>query len=521
MDEKAHERPVGEPQSADEPEPGASGDADWLEISAAVDEPPRAARSRLDKRRRTVLGVGIAAALLSVAGLAAGMLVKSPAQVAADARAPEASVITAEVVSERLSNTVVLRGDFTSGPPVSVTPTSVATTASLYGGTNAGGGTPILTRVMVRTGQEVRAAVPIADVSGRPVFVLPGKAPAYADMRPGESGNHIAQLQSALRTLGLYDGGDPRGYFGAATKRAVTGLYERMKYPVPITGPDTAQAARQARSTVDKLRRQLTGTGQGGASQEGGAEEGGTGGADTGGAGAAPQQSDQLKQQLTAAEKALRLAEAQDGPMVPLSEMAFVPELPARVTALPAVIGAKVAGPVVSLSTGGLRLTGYLDQTRGGLVEPGMKVEIVSEALGVSATGKVTSVGALVTPGDTAGGAKKDDAGQDAPPSATVNGGVPYLPLTLTSDRPWDTRFDGQNVRITIAAAATSGEVLTVPEAAVVSGADAVVTVTVQRRDGSQQRVAVEAGVSADGKVQVSPVEPEQLRAGDRVVIGQ
>jgi HlyD family secretion protein len=442
---------------------------------------PAAPRSRLMRRRRAVVVVASAAVLLSVGGLAGAYLVKSPAEVAADAGPPQASVITAPVVSQRLARTVVLRGDFSSGTPLTVTPTSVAATQSLGGGVNPAGASMILTRKLVRVGDSVSAAQPLVEVSGRPVFVLPGKTPSYRDMLPGESGSDIAELQKALEKIGLYHGGDTPSYFGTATKQAVTGLYRRLGYPAPITGTETRQAVEQARKNLARLEKQPK--------------------PDSG--------------QLATAQHALRTAEAADGPFVPASEMAFSPALPARVVALPTPTRSKVSGPVVSLATDGLKLTGYLGQSYQGLVKPHMRVEIASESLGLTAHGTVESVGALITPGDGAGN------GPSAAGRKLANGGVPYLPVQIRRTGTWNGRFDGQNVRITITAAATATAVLTVPEAAVTAGADLSTSVTVRRTDGSEHTVRVKAGVTADGMVQVTPVRPGQLRAGDRVVIGQ
>lgn len=458
--------PDAEPGQGDDRTGGPAGSGTVPLAGGAGTGPARSRASALARRRRGVLAVACAAALLSLGGLGGAMLVKSPAQVAADTGAPKAAVITAPVTSQRLARTVVLRGDVTSGATLSITPATVADTRALGGGTNPGGSTPILTRRPAHVGDTVGAARPLVEFSGRPVYVLPGRIPVYRDMLPGESGDDIAQLQSALSGLGLYSGGDARGRFGTATEKAVVALYRRMGYPVPVTpGAGTGDSERSGSGSV-------------------------AGGAAAGRA------------------------------FVPSSEMAFAPSVPVRVVGLPAAVGDKVSGPVVSLATGGLRLTGYLDPSYAGLVEEGMKIRISAETLGVSAAGTVASVGALVTPGDKAGAASDDPA---APPAsgAPANGGVPYLPVQVTREGTWDNRLDGQNVRMTITAAATAGAVLTVPEAAINSGADARTSVTVLRPDGSRHTVRVTVGVSADGMVQVAPAGSGRLGGGDLVVVGQ
>ena len=66
--------------------------------------------SRLARRRRVLIGVGIAAALLAVGGLIGASFVKSPQQLAADTAAPPSTVTTATVVSQVLTSSVQMRG---------------------------------------------------------------------------------------------------------------------------------------------------------------------------------------------------------------------------------------------------------------------------------------------------------------------------------------------------------------------------------------------------------------------------
>jgi multidrug efflux pump subunit AcrA (membrane-fusion protein) len=196
--------------------------------------------------------------------------------------------------------------------------------------------------------------------------------------------------------------------------------------------------------------------------------------------------------------------------MVPSSEAVFVPALPARVVSVPVRVGDAVKGPVITLARGGMTLTGMLDPSQGGLVTPGRKAEVLSEATGAHAAGTVESVGALVSPGD----------GKSGDTASSGSATSPYLPLTIRPDKSWTTRFAGQDVRITITAAATSTKVLAVPQAAISSGADTRTTVTVVDAAGKQRTVQVKAGVSADGMVQVAPLHG-RLAAGDEVVVGQ
>jgi hypothetical protein len=416
--------------------------------------------SRLGRRRRAVIGTAVAAALLSAGGMVGSGWVQSPSQAAADSRPPKASVLTAPVVRQVMRSTVVVRGTFSDGRTVSATPTAVAATA-----VSSQPATLMVTGVFTRPGRTVRAARALVEYSERPVFALPGALPMYRDLTFGEQGKDVAQLQAALRSLGHSTLPDTEGVFGTGTERAVTALYGALGYPVPV---DAAAAAADDSSATD------------------GAADGDT--------------------TAKPAKPAAETAHA----MVPSSEAVFVPALPARVVSVPVRVGDAVKGPVITLARGGMTLTGMLDPAQGGLVTPGLKAEVLSEATGAHAAGTVESVGTLVTPGDGKSGDTASSGGATSP----------YLPLTIRPAKSWSTRFAGQDVRITITAAATSGRVLAVPEAAMSSGADTRTTVTVVDGAGRQRTVQVEAGVSADGMVQVTPLHGG-LAAGDDVVVGR
>ncbi|MFE9857070.1 peptidoglycan-binding protein [Streptomyces sp. NPDC005780] len=480
--------------------------------------------SALTRRRRLVLGAALGAGLLSVGGLAGSVFVRSPAQAVADTRAPDATAITALVKRQQLVKTIVFRGDFTTGRLIPVTPTSVAATKGLDGSTDPGASVLTVTRVLTRQNDRVEAAHPIAEVSGRPVFALPGSMPGYRDLTPGLTGQDVAQLQDSLGELGLYAGGDTRGWFGPATKRAVVGLYRKVGYPAPVTGPETAQAVQAAQAAYDEQLALVQSLRTGGTESAGAGAGSGTAASPetSGAAGTAPPapagDDASARKRLAQARKARDAAVAREGVMVPLSEMVFVPHLPARVASSPTGVGRQIKGPVVTLAASGPRLLGYLDPLLGSRVRPGAEVEVTSEALGTHAKGSVASVGTLVNPADG-----KEKSETDGAPASAANGGVPYLPVIVTpaKGKEWDSRLDGQNVRITITSALTKSVVLAVPQAAIRSGADTRTTVTVVGRNGTERVVQVTAGVSADGLVQVEPVVDGTLADGDKVVVGR
>jgi hypothetical protein len=386
---------------------------------------PSRTPSPLRRRRRLLLIAACVAGLVSVGGIAGATLVRSPAQIAADTQAPPATVITAPVVHQVLSRTVVLRGTFSDGRTISATPTSLANMPKDAGGTRL-----VVTDVLVHAGGVARAGRPLIEYSGRPVFALPGAIPAYRDLGPNDSGKDVAQLQRALSSIGFGTGADPAGTFSDGTQRALKRLYSAMGYDAP--------------------------------------------------------RSDRVP----------------GGVMLPSSEVVFVPSLPARVVAVPVAVGDDVKGPVVTLARGGMELTGAM----GPADETGMVATVLSETTGDTARAIVAGVGKLSTGKGVAANGGVDDGA--------------YVPLQIKPDKPWPVAFDGQDVRITVSAAATQGAVLAVPEAAISSQADARTSVSVVVAGGKQRVVPVATGVSADGMVQVTPLNSD-LSAGERVVVGQ
>jgi hypothetical protein len=203
--------------------------------------------------------------------------------------------------------------------------------------------------------------------------------------------------------------------------------------------------------------------------------------------------------------------------MLPASEAVFVPSLPVRVVSVPVAVGDPVKGSVLTLSHGGLQLTGMLDPSDGPLVKAGTSVQVLNEATGAQMAGTIGSIGALVAPGDTSTPAAGNAGSQQ---QSTTNGGAAYLPLAIQPEGAWDPGLANQNVRITITAAASDGAVLAVPEAAITAQSDTTTSVTVQDATGGQHRVRVKTGVSANGFVQVTPLDGDPLAAGDPVVVG-
>ncbi|MFG1995518.1 peptidoglycan-binding protein [Actinoplanes sp. NPDC048988] len=455
------------------------------------------------RRHRFLIAVVVTTALFATAGLIASTRVKSPAQLAAEHGPPAPSALTAAVTEQVLRKSVVLRGTVAAESSLTVTPTAAQGASAL-----------VVTRTPARQGAAVAAGKVLVEVSGRPLIALPGAVPAYRDLRPGDRGGDVAQLQKALRSLGYADR-DPRGEFGPGTKRAVTRLYQKLGYNVPTTG-GAETTPRTAERAVTQARRAVSSAEEAAAQAESGltAARAATP-ADPGAVARAKQESDRAKETLTYAREDFAAAKqdqarlvATTGAMMPLNEFVFVPRFPARLERLRGGVGAPVTAPLVTLNTGKLAVRGILPPTEKSLVKPGMAVRLDAEQLNQRGTGSVTAIGAYEA-GGTAG------PGQD--PAAARPAGHP---LTVTPKPALPEGWLGQDVRISVDAASTGGPVLVVPVAAVSAGQDGGTAVTVLDASGGRTRVPVAAGLDANGLVEVRPAAGARLRAGDEVVIG-
>ena len=235
---------------------------------------------------------------------------------------------------------------------------------------------------------------------------------------------------------------------------------------------------------------------------------------------------DNAKQAHDAAVAAYAAVLAGSGPTVAQGEVVFAPSLPARVQSAVTSLGALDAGGAGEAASGGGRAvasgggaaapsaSGLVTLAAGrlvvattlhpgdvGLVRTGMGVELLDETTSTAYQASVSAISARLT------------AGSDGQLGyAAVVAADPALPASLA----------GANVRVTITAAATSGEVLVVPLAAVSSSSGGQTRVSLLRSGSSEPvDVAVTAGLSADGFVAVDPVAGASLAPGDEVVVGR
>ncbi len=470
----------------------------------------RAARMR---GRRWLTGLVLVAVTATAGGWVAGQSMLSPREVAARSQAPAATIITAEVVSEKITSAVVARGDIRAVDVVRVghgrlVPPGEGSDGAASDEGEAGAGDGVLTEVFAGTGDKVSEGQAVVEVDGRPVIVLAGAKAAYRDVKPLMSGPDVEQLQRSLARLGHYSG-TVTGVFDQRTKAAVSRLYEKLGYSTPDTDtesgedadPTAVQAARDSRddaaAALAHLERQRAEATTALAARR--KEWRKARRTDPDGAGPEPTYEGPSPSEIAQAERALRRARealaaetARRGAMVPRTEVVFVPRLPASVTQIGTATGYAPASPLFTLTPSAMVLTAQVAERQAGLLHEGDRVEVDLPGGSVSAT--IADISSSRTPGKV--------AIEVATPKS--------LPFSLAGD----------DVKVTFLAAATRGAVLAVPQGAISSDASGALSVIVEKADKSLIRVPVEVGVSGDSLVEVTPIASGSLREGDKVVIG-
>ena len=195
--------------------------------------------------RRTILAMVTAIAVLAAGlGWFAGQRIKSPADIAAEAQPPEASLITVPVEQRDLSSNIVMRGQvaFTESTDISIT--------------GSADGVAIVTRLPKAEGEQLAEGDVVVEVAGRPVIVLQGELPVFRSLTPTLEGPDVRQLEESLVRLG-FDPGPVDGIYDAATEAAVVELYRDAGYKADEPTADEIDRVEQARRTLREARTQL------------------------------------------------------------------------------------------------------------------------------------------------------------------------------------------------------------------------------------------------------------------------
>ena len=494
------------------------------------------------KRTRVLFGVLGFAAVLAVGGWVASLRIESPADVAARAAPPIPSPILVPVEERVLSSNIVTRGTARFGLPqsISIVPSALKAKAGL------------ITTLPVRNTQPQEGGVMLT-ASGRPVFVLQGKILAYRDLVPGTSGDDVRQLEEGLERLG-FDPGPIDGTYDERTSAAVAQWYASAGFepfgPTPdqlahiralerewaeaeknkvaaaaaAAAPRAVDAARakaeqakraaaaeiQAAMTVERPlnvrdRRQWEAAR---AAAEAKLESARAAAKASQLAGeveiqaALDAQKAAVREAKLGADRAARLAGDLDiarrklGVQVPADEIVFIPALPVRVGEVTALVGHEARGPVMSVTDNQLVIDSALPLDAAPLVKPGMQVAIDEQALGIKATGVVARVA-------------------DTPGTHGVDGYHIYFEVRVHKT---STPLAGFSLRLTIPIKSTKGVVTVVPLSALSLAADGKSRVQVDN-NGVLEFIVVKPGLSADGFVEVTPVD-RKVAPGKLVVVG-
>lgn len=185
-------------------------------LTASATRPHRSPLAGRSRSLAVIVAIAFAAAAV---GFFASRWVKSPAELAAETAPPPASIITAPVENRVVADTLVTRG----------TVGSVSTVNAIPAEAPAGVAASLITQIPARAGAQLEPGDVVIEISGQPVFFLPGQVPAYRNLSEGDTGPDVTQLQAALRKAGQSID-DPRGRYGPSTAAAVRALYTRNGY---------------------------------------------------------------------------------------------------------------------------------------------------------------------------------------------------------------------------------------------------------------------------------------------------
>lgn len=444
--------------------------------------------------RHPLLGLTMVAGLALVTGLGLSRLVISENQAAVDAEPPAYTALTAPVMLLPLQSTA----------PVDAT-IDYETSLALKPSAPNDGSIPIVTAIHAKQGDSVEAGSAILEVAGRPTFVLPGAINAYRTMGPGATGPDVAQLNQALRALG-YDVPQDGTSFSSDTQNAVEAFYRDRGYATTVVGREEAAAAEQglvaaeraeraASIALERAERELEAVSPKSSDRNT---------RDTAAVAAkdavedARQALEDASADLVQAQETLDAARSKAGPEIPVGEVAFVPSLPATLTAISVTTGADASEATFTLSSGALVAKATVSQAVAPKLTPDLSATIITtDGTQVEAT--------LLQP----------------VASKAQDTGAPTWEVTARPNTPLPDSLLQQPVRLLIQLETSEENHLQVPEAAVQTHADGRNYVEVAGEEGPK-RVEVAISGSGDGNVAITPVEgAPDIHEGDEVIIGQ
>ena len=313
---------------------------------------------QLRKPRRLVVGVAISVSVMAAVLWWAGTRIQSTSQAEALARSPSAAVTTVRAQEMVVRSTLTLAGSVSGGTTVNVPPPQLL-----------GNMTPVVTRVAVKRNGRVSGGTLIADVSGRPVFVLQGNFPMYRSLTEGMTGPDVAEFQAGLIKAG-YGVSDATGKFGESTAAALRDLYAAYGYTMTSSSSESTSPSPSTSPSAP-----------------------------------------------TSPSQALSVGQV---PTIPIGEIAFVRSLPAIVVTVNTPVGSiQAGGAIVTLSSGHLDFHAALPAVSAGQVRLGMRAVVTVQGSQRSFAAKVDSVPAAGSNSTnvtlrSAGPVPRDLAGQTA-----------------------------------------------------------------------------------------------------------
>ncbi|MFF6982637.1 peptidoglycan-binding protein [Streptomyces sp. NPDC008343] len=449
--------------------------------------------------------------LVGVGGWFTGSQMQSPADAAAGHRPPMAGPVTVAVERQSLTATVVAQGSVEYASPRKVALAGPVGSPDSGSG-DSGAGEAVVQRVTKApvAGKEVKEGDVLMQVSGRPVLVLRGTVPMYRTLGPGASGDDVAQLKRALARLG-YNSGTVNRTYGREDAAAVSRWYRSKGFHAQEPSFADRQQLGTLEAAVTTAQQALLTARNPDSGSEG--SEGSEGSADTGGEEGSLQRR-AAQQQLDAANAALSAFQAGYGTKIPAGEIVFLPDLPARVDEVSVKVGDTPSGPVGTVTSSKVVVQAVVPGNDAALLKKGMTARVETFD-GTKVEGQLVALGDDVPKNDArdetrAPGTSGGESG-DASAPVPVQISVPSGKLTKNANG---------SAKVTIEVGSSDGDVLTVPIAALHTSTDGHTTVRV-RHDTTVVKVSVEAGLSAEGQVEVTPSDGDDLEVGDQVVVGQ
>jgi peptidoglycan hydrolase-like protein with peptidoglycan-binding domain len=402
-----------------------------------------AAGVRRHRRALVIAMAGLVAVALVAGGWLTASAFESPAQRDAAASPPPSGPITARVEQGDLVRTTTLRATAQRAARAeAVVPAQEGDTA-------------VVTANPVVANGEVDAGRAVIEVNGIRLIALPGAFAFYRDLRPGDRGPDVDQLQRGLVAAGRLTNHD--GVFGRATERAVRAMYAAAGTPLgeETVPPEQPPAASTNENATPPTRTRI---------------------------------------------------------VVERSRLVVFSSLPAHLTATLPIGTAMTPESTLRYESGAVQLTAQVSSTAatglrvgttGSLVQGGRSVRIA--AVGTAGANGGDAAASDAEP--SAGAPTASDAGSAGDATVVVVGDSAALPDDLL----------GKDVLVELTIDVAAKDSLLVPSVALTPHGSRPARIAVRQSDGSFRQVDVRERASLDGTSAFEPVDPGAVGAGDVV----